>query len=76
MSQVDIIQKAQDIAHIAMKKMEYAIKMTQMADKPDILLNFKEYYIIQATNAKNEFESLMDKIKQLLEKAENMNTEE
>ena len=76
MSQVDIIQKAQNIAHIAMKKMEYAIKMAQMADKPDTLLNLKEYYINKATNAKNEFESLMGNIKQLLEKAENMNTEE
>ena len=76
MSQFDIIQKAQDIAHIAMEKMEYAIKMAQMADKPDTLLNLKEYYINKATNAKNEFESLMDKIKEMIETAENMDTEE
>lgn len=73
MSQVDIIQQAQDIAHDAMEKMEHAIKM---AEKSDTSPNFKEYYTNKANNARIEFDSLMEKIKHLLEKAENMDTED
>ena len=73
MSQVELVQKAQDIAHVAMIKMEYAIKM---AEKSDTSPNFKDYYTNKANNARIEFESLMDKINQLLETAENMDTED
>ena len=57
MSQVDIIQHAQDIAHVAMGKMNYAIKM---AEKSDTSPNFKEYYTNKANNARIEFEYLME----------------